>query len=173
MSKSRFRRVLTLAGGRCGGRGGDDHVGVAHAVARRRHGHGRGGLRRRRGQLLVAVRLPVHGRVARRRSSPLRRHLFAGGLDGTGREGVETSAGTVDRFDQRSGERGGERGNLVLRNGTAGSLLSSRAESEVASPASGEESKVLCRDSFTLRLHPRKAGKGKEGGACTAARSTR
>lgn len=81
------------------------------------------------------------------------------------------------------GTRGGRRkaGDLVLRNGTAGGLLSFRAESEVATPGLSSQwrgSKVLCRDSFTLRLGSTRgrqdAGKGKEmeGGACTA-RSTR
>jgi hypothetical protein len=48
---------------------------------------------------------------------------------------------------QGRGEGGEDRrrkaGDLVLRNGTAGGLLSLRAESEVASHSSGEESKVL------------------------------
>jgi hypothetical protein len=69
----------TLAGRRVRGRGGDDHVGVAHAVARRGHGHRR--VRRmRRGQRMVApVPLPV--RVPRRR-----RHGSIGRLFRSARE---------------------------------------------------------------------------------------
>lgn len=88
----------TLAGGRGRRRGGDDHVGVADAVARRGHGHRRL-LRVRRGHCLVAS-VPRRVRVPRRRSSIRRRRHRSVAVAASGWNGTE-APGSVNRSERR------------------------------------------------------------------------